>query len=221
MQTDFRPYAKKLLDAARASGHDQSQALGLFLDYLLDVFDVENFERHHGDIGAIFKDAHDRDANLCSLMLDWMNEVTRSMCDHRTIDFFGSMYEEMFQGRGKASALGQFFTPENLCRTMARLVVTNQEHRSTFNDCACGSGRTMLAAFEQTDWHLANWFEGADIDSVSCKMCALNFMIHGMLGIVKQQDTLLLTTPAVIYHINEVRYPIPMNYYSIRRVYPK
>lgn len=217
----YDKYSKALLEAARKSGHDQSQALSLFLDYLLDVFDSENYLRHQGDVYRLFLDAKEQNAYLFNLLLDWTKEVTEAMRNHQTIDFFGQIYEELFKGKGKASALGQFFTPSSVCRLMSRCVVPESRGRQTFDDCACGSGRTLLAAFEQADWHKANFFHAADIDTVSCKMCALNFMIHGMLGTVEQRDTLMMTTPSVVYCINEIRYPIPCQFYSIRKIYPK
>lgn len=164
----------------------------------------------------MFLDAKEKDEDMFLLMSDWFAEVTKTMENGGTLDFFGEMYEEAW--KGKASALGQFYTPESICSLMAG--ITANEANGTYNDCACGSGRTLLAAFEKADKKKFHYFDAGDIDYISCKMCALNFMVHGMIGEVKQQDALTQETPHVIYKINEIRYPFPTPLYSIRRVYP-
>lgn len=210
-------YAKQLMRMSP----DPARALDQFLDYLLDTFEVENLERHKFNFEAAMTEAKAKNIDMFLLMLDWMIEVTEAMINHETLDFFGRMYEEFWKGKSKASALGQFFTPECLCTLMARMMKVEENGVTKYNDCACGSGRTLLAAWGEADWKKLHWFTAEDIDCVSCKMTALNMMIHGMVGRVVQQDTLLLTTPYVIYHVNEVRWPVPTKMYSIRREYPR
>ena len=96
----------------------------------------------------------------------------------------------------------------------------------TVSDCAVGSGRLLLAHYmkvTKTDHSRGRRFkyEGQDSDIIACKMCALNLMVYGMNGTVICRDTLANSTPTIIYHINEVRYPIPTMYYSIRVELPK
>lgn len=216
----MKRYANMLLEAARRKGSDANRALDDFLDYLLSVFDIVNLQRHDMNLEAVMVEAKARDEDMFLLMAFWLMEVTKSMDEGKPLDFFGSMYEELFQGRGKASALGQFYTPEALCTLMARIQVKDApEGRATYNDPACGSGRTLIAAHMIADRTRLNIYDAGDIDYISCKMCALNMMAHGMVGTVRQQDALLMSKPDVIYHVNEVRYPIPTNGYSIRREY--
>ena len=179
---------------------------------------MENQAKYSLDYPQIFLAARQEDEDYFELMTAWFTEVTKAMDAGGTLDFFGKMYEETWKGKGKASALGQFYTPESTCSLMAEMI--SDDGRGTYNDCTCGSGRTLLAAFAKADRSKFLWFDAGDIDYISCKMCALNFMVHGMLGEVKQQDALTLETPSVIYHVNEVRYPFPTNMYSIRREYP-
>ena len=147
-------------------------------------------------------------------------------------DLFGQLYEQMFLLKSKASANGQFFTPDSLCRLMADITDHVNEENDTkngfiwVNDPACGSARTLLAHFmakTSIDHALAGryFYEAADIDLTTCKMAACNMMIHGMQGRVVCQDQLALPTPTAIFYINEVRYPFPSDMYSIRVVYPK
>lgn len=213
--------ANKLLEIARESSKESYNALNDFIYFLIDTYDVERLYKYNGNYVKLLMDRRNEFPKQTELMALWFQDVADAMEQGKTTDWFGSVYESMFQSKGKASSLGQFYTPESLCHMMAQMTVKKGASHEVYNDCACGSGRTLLAAFQQVGFDKFNRFVAGDIDPVSCKMCALNMMIHGMIGEVKQQDALKQDTPVVIYRINEVRWPIPNNYYSIRRVYPK
>lgn len=214
MKNSVKQQANKLLTMANKNKIEPYNALDALLDYLIGVFEVKNLRKFGYDYEAVFVDARERNRDMFELMTDWFSSVTEEMeSGQGFLDWFGSVYEEMFQGRGKASALGQFYTPESLCHLMAKMV---KPDGGSANDCACGSGRTLLASFAENDKSKFQWYEAGDIDYISCKMCALNFMVHGMVGIVKRQDALTQSAPSIIYHINEVRYPFPTGMYSIR-----
>ena len=57
----------------------------------------------------------------------------------------------------------------------------------TVEDCACGSGRMLLAAARISRM---NSFYGADIDSTCCLMAVINLCLNGMIGKVALMDTL-------------------------------
>jgi len=80
----------------------------------------------------------------------------------------------------------QFFTPENICDMMA--IITNPcGAGKTVADCACGSGRTLMAAARISR---LNSFYGADIDRTCCLMAVINLCLNGMTGEVAWMDTL-------------------------------
>ena len=55
-----------------------------------------------------------------------------------------------------------------------------------------------------------------DLDAISCKMTAINMMLHGMFGIVERRDA--LTNDFFNgYIINEMCYPFPNSIPSIRK----
>ncbi len=81
---------------------------------------------------------------------------------------------------------GQYFTPQPICDMMAMLTNPNGVGK-TVADCACGSGRTLLAAARISR---LNSFYGADIDRTCCLMAVINFCLNGMTGEVAWMDSL-------------------------------
>jgi hypothetical protein len=60
-----------------------------------------------------------------------------------------------------------------------------------------------------------HYFVLGDLDPLSCKMSALNMMLHGMFGIVERRDALRMDFFGG-YVINEMCYPFPCAIPSIR-----
>lgn len=194
---------------------DRHQGLNALLDFLIDVFDA----RHYTTEGGWFKviaEAEKNEPHLFRILMIWMEKVASAMEKGGWLDFFGEMYEEMYQSKGKASTLGQFFTPPSLCDLAAFCTEPNE---GKINDSACGSGRLLLAGGAASKFDRRNFYVGEDLDVVSVKMCALNLMIHGCRGRVVQHDTLM--NPVLFdygFRINDVRYPIPSQFYSLTRI---
>ena len=194
---------------------DRHQGLNAVLDFLIDIFDVSHYLKPDGWIGAV-KRAEKEQPHLYKIMLIWMDKVATAMEGGSWLDFFGGIYEEMYQSKGKASTLGQFYTPPALCDILAYCTTPNEGRVS---DCACGSGRTLLASASASGFCRSNFYVGEDIDLTSVKMCALNLMIHGCRGRVVQHDT--LNNPVLYdygFRINDIRFPIPSPFYSLTRV---
>lgn len=83
---------------------------------------------------------------------------------------------------------GQFFTPEPICDMMASMSIgTNSFPGQTVYDCACGSGRMLLAA-AKINRHLLLY--GADIDLTCVKMTLLNMLLNSLQGEVAHMDSL-------------------------------
>ena len=194
---------------------DRHQGLNAVLDFLIDIFDVSHYLKPDGWIGAV-KRAEKEQPHLYKIMLIWMDKVATAMEGGSWLDFFGGIYEEMYQSKGKASTLGQFYTPPALCDMLACCATPNEGRVS---DCACGSGRTLLASASASGFCRSSFYVGEDIDLTSVKMCALNLMIHGCRGRVVQHDT--LNNPVLYdygFRINDIRFPIPSPFYSLTRV---
>lgn len=194
---------------------DRHQGLNAVLDFLIDIFDVKHYTAENGWFERVAR-AEREENHLYQIMLIWMDKVATAMENGTWLDFFGGVYEEMYQSKGKASALGQFYTPPSLCDLLA---YCSDPCEGKINDSACGSGRTLLAAASRSGFPRDNYYIGEDIDIVSVKMCALNLMIHGCKGHVVQHDTLM--NPILYdygFRINDIRFPMPTPFYSLTRI---
>ena len=102
-------------------------------------------------------------------------------------DYLGVFYEDIIQSRYKAGTRGQFFTPQDVGKLMAELCFSESDNDGFSYDCACGSGRLLLDAYEQNP---NNILIGWDMDRQACKMAVLNFYVSGARGSIICKDTL-------------------------------
>lgn len=223
---DKKKYIDILTAQAAKNKRPMEMALSDFMDFLIGMFDVKAFKGDMNGYVAHVQEYIDKSAQYTELASQWLSDISDAMDRGDWLDAFGELYEEMYLSRGKASSHGQFFTPPSLSNMMAQIAEFGNRTSGKVNDSACGSGRLLVAHYmekSRTNHSAGRRFEyvAQDVDPIACKMCALNMMAHGMYGTVICQNTLLLDTPSVVYHINEVRYPIPSPYYSIRVTHPK
>lgn len=228
MKTDIKDFVKYLSEVSDNHGIKQEERLDAFCDFIIRLFSTDSYkpEGFKPDV------ATPENGDYMFLVGWWAEMVSEKMENGNYFDLFGQLYEQMFLLKSKASANGQFFTPDSICRLMADITDADVEEKVSkrgfvmVNDPACGSTRTLIAHFMKKthDNHALSgmyYYEAADIDLPTCKMSACNMMIHGMQGRVVCQDQLSLPTPTAIFYINEVRYPFPSGMYSIRVDYPK
>lgn len=228
MEKDIKDFVKYLTEVSDNHGIKQEERLDAFCDFIISLFSTDSYKLEGFKPDVAIPENED----YINLVSRWCEMVAEEMEMGNSFDLFGQLYEQMFLLKSKASSNGQFFTPDSLCRLMADITDSGVEEKVSHfgpvwvNDPACGSARTLLAHFmdkTSEDHALAGmyYYEAADIDLPTCKMAACNMMIHGMQGRVVCQDQLSLPIPTAIFYINEVRYPFPTTYYSIRVVYPK
>lgn len=121
----------------------------------------------------------------------------RSSPDGAWVDILGEFFEE-HNGKFGRDARGQFFTPPSVCNFMAQITAADQEPTQdtiTVNDCACGSGRNLIA---HSRLHPKNRFRtfyvGSDVDQRCVKMTTLNLSMYGLSGVVVHQNSLTMET---------------------------
>lgn len=109
-------------------------------------------------------------------------------------DILGKYFEET-NSASQASRSGQFFTPPHICDLMSQIIgVEKVEGKEiTVNDPTCGSGRNLISHSRLNANNRFNTFYvGQDLDYRCVKMCALNFLMFGMKGIVIHMNALSL-----------------------------
>lgn len=208
---------EELVRIARKKNSSPESALNLFIEHALRAFDVskiENSATYEEWVGAVL--AEDNDYK--DLVVTWMKNVHESLAKGKAYDFFGGVYEEMFQSKGKASSTGQFFTPMGVCEVMARLAPPNDDGGLIrLSDPCCGSGRLALAHIAENIKNRHRMIAHAeDIDIVSCGMCALNLMVHECFGAVVCHDVLMYDVPHTVFIVNECKVPSYNPVMSIR-----
>lgn len=207
----------KLLQAyAHSEGRDVQSVFSEMLDFFIETFSVENFIKFKGDLPALFASRKESNPIIFEAMEHWLIYAEKDIADNGVCDFFGELYESMFLGKSKASAMGQFFTPMPLCQSMASVLQTPDT--KIVGEPSCGSGRNVLAHWQSADKSKLIEYRCEDLDPISVRMCSLNMMINGMYGRVICHDSLDPNSFHFGYAINEVRYPLPSPYYSIRPI---
>jgi type I restriction enzyme M protein len=180
------------------------------VDHWLRVFESSQLYRH--DTGRLFDDF--LDLVLCSLTnqrqearylatakrydREELNTIAQlfgglitiheaQTAERKWYDALGEIYQYL-ASRSKASRMGQFFTPASVCDLMAEMTLGKDREGTSICDPACGSGRTLLAAYAIHP--KLTTIAGADLDPICAKMCALNFWLHGIRGEVACMNSL-------------------------------
>lgn len=106
-------------------------------------------------------------------------------------DMLGYIYMHLEIG---SKAHGQFFTPYNICRLMAKLESFNDEI-VTVNEPSCGAGGNIIALAEAMKEHGINYQQKLevvcqDIDTKAVYMTYVQMCLYGIPAIVYQANTL-------------------------------
>jgi type I restriction enzyme M protein len=196
-------------------GIGMAETLSALLDYIIGFVDpfgkpVEGWR-------------YNKEQNQCfyTMMTVYFNIMQDALVHDGWHDAFGDLFMEW---AGSKNALGQCFTPACICDMMADCTFGDTKpdvpqvncngfgRRITVSDCACGSGRLLLAAASKLERMGAEkpYLIGEDIDAMCCKQTAINMMVHGCFGEVICHDTLCEPGEARFgYIVNEGLYPFP------------
>ncbi|HHM6998615.1 TPA: type I restriction-modification system subunit M [Pseudomonas aeruginosa] len=99
------------------------------------------------------------------------------------IDLFGDAYEFLISNyaanAGKSG--GEFFTPQNVSKLIARLAMHKQVNVNKIYDPACGSGSLLLQAKKQFDEHIIeDGFYGQEINHTTYNLARMNMFLHNI-----------------------------------------
>ena len=161
---------------------DPTRIFDEFLDYAIDINLFTDKEQG--------LDFNGREKYYFEMFKEWIkitNEELEKPDSVGWFDFLGNFYESVIQSKFKAGNIGQFFTPSNVCETMAQITILSNPSNGMINDCCCGSARLLLAGHHHDPNAICI---GQDLDSVSVKMAALNFYLHGVRGSVLHMNSI-------------------------------
>ncbi|WP_373761113.1 type I restriction-modification system subunit M [Streptococcus ferus] len=102
------------------------------------------------------------------------------------IDLFGDAYEYLISNyasnAGKSG--GEFFTPQNVSRLLAKIVMLGKDEKNKINkiyDPACGSGSLLLQAKKQFTEHIIeDGFYGQEINMTTYNLARMNMFLHNI-----------------------------------------
>lgn len=114
-------------------------------------------------------------------------------------DYLGKLFMDLNLGNDHN---GQFFTPYNVCQLMADISCSLGDDIysvKTINDCACGAGATLIAAYHtmrklyaKKNVNAQNYvlMYAQDIDETVALMCYIQLSMLGIAGMVKVGNSL-------------------------------
>lgn len=113
--------------------------------------------------------------------------------EHTELDVLGDAYEYLIgqfaSGAGKKA--GEFYTPQEVSKILAKIVTTGKHRLKSVYDPTCGSGSLLLrVAREVKD---VNNFYGQEMNRTTYNLARMNMILHGVhyrQFDIKQEDTL-------------------------------
>lgn len=109
-------------------------------------------------------------------------------------DLLGDAYEYLMKNFAAESgkSKGQFYTPAEVSRIMAKVLHLGELHRAgeTIYDPTCGSGSLLLRALNETATGKCA-IRGQELDSTTASLAKLNMLLHGIVTAqIRVGDTL-------------------------------
>ncbi len=137
------------------------------------------------------KTAEARNA-LIAKVLAHLDEIDFKL-EHTELDVLGDAYEYLIgqfaSGAGKKA--GEFYTPQEVSKILAKIVTTGKNRLKSVYDPTCGSGSLLLrVAREVKD---VNNFYGQEMNRTTYNLARMNMILHGVhyrKFDIKQEDTL-------------------------------
>ncbi len=153
-----------------ASGYPSEHDIkGLFAD----------FDTTSNRLGNTVKD---KNARLAAV-LKGVADLDFGTFDDSHIDLFGDAYEFLISNyaanAGKSG--GEFFTPQQVSKLIARLAMHQQTSINKIYDPACGSGSLLLQAKKHFDQHIIEeGFFGQELNHTTYNLARMNMFLHNV-----------------------------------------
>ena len=176
----------------------------------------EREERYMSIIGQYSKGEQDLFPELLGILVASLERDSEQ-------DFLGEMFMALELG---SHWHGQFFTPYNVCKMMAKVNTADAKDRLAtkgwigVHDPACGAGATLIGARNALELDGIGgtqvFFVGQDIDRTAAMMCYIQLSLLGCAGYVVIADTLIhpVTGPMLWPNLTEYQdaWFMPLNF---------
>jgi type I restriction enzyme M protein len=138
-----------------------------------------DFDTTSNRLGNTVKDKNTR----LAAVLKGVAELDFGTFDDSHIDLFGDAYEFLISNyaanAGKSG--GEFFTPQQVSKLIARLAMHGQSSINKIYDPACGSGSLLLQAKKQFDAHIIeDGFFGQELNHTTYNLARMNMFLHNV-----------------------------------------
>lgn len=168
LNTDLKNIFNEIEDSA-VGYPSEPDIKGLFAD----------FDTTSNRLGNTVADKNKR----LAAVLKGVAELDFGHFEDNQIDLFGDAYEFLISNyaanAGKSG--GEFFTPQNVSKLIARLALHGQSTVNKIYDPACGSGSLLLQAKKQFDAHLIEeGFFGQEINHTTYNLARMNMFLHNI-----------------------------------------
>lgn len=153
-----------------AVGYDSEQNIkGLFAD----------FDTTSNRLGNTVKEKNSR----LAAVIKGVAGLNFGSFHENQIDLFGDAYEFLISNyaanAGKSG--GEFFTPQNVSKLIARLAMHKQENVNKIYDPACGSGSLLLQSKKQFEENkIEDGFFGQEINHTTYNLARMNMFLHNI-----------------------------------------
>lgn len=113
--------------------------------------------------------------------------------EHTELDVLGDAYEYLIgqfaSGAGKKA--GEFYTPQEVSKILAKIVTTGKHKLKSVYDPTCGSGSLLLRVAREVQ-DVSNYY-GQEMNRTTYNLARMNMILHGVhyrKFDIKQEDTL-------------------------------
>jgi type I restriction enzyme M protein len=113
--------------------------------------------------------------------------------EHTELDVLGDAYEYLIgqfaSGAGKKA--GEFYTPQEVSKILAKIVTTGKSKLKSVYDPTCGSGSLLLRVAREVE-DISNYY-GQEMNRTTYNLARMNMILHGVhyrQFDIKQDDTL-------------------------------
>lgn len=175
-----------LAELSRILTHIEQSTLGTESE---DDFNklFEDLDLTSTKLGRTEKDKNE----LISKVLAHLDKIDFNLEDSKA-DVLGDAYEYLIgmfaSGAGKKA--GEFYTPQQASKILAKIVTTGKTKLRTVYDPACGSGSLLLRVAREAE---VGTFYGQELNRTTYNLCRMNMILHGVSYHefdIRQEDTL-------------------------------